>query len=156
MADPTPIEMLKNDHRKVEKLFRDYSAAEVDNYEAKKSIAEDICLNLKTHARLEEELFYPEIEKFSAEGAMLIAASRRQHEEIKNLVSQIEKMAPQDLEYDATMAILEGATLNHVQEEENQVFPFAERNISQKMGAGMTAKMVANKGKDMLGETLGL
>ncbi|MET0274194.1 MAG: hemerythrin domain-containing protein, partial [Phenylobacterium sp.] len=57
---PDAIALLKADHRKVEELFAAYEAAKGDG--KKKAIAEEICLELTVHAKIEEDVFYPACE----------------------------------------------------------------------------------------------
>ena len=62
MTQPTDaLEFLDADHRALHQLFQDYrSLAAHDAPEARrKALAEQICLELTIHARLEEEMFYP-------------------------------------------------------------------------------------------------
>lgn len=152
MADSKPIEMLKSDHRKVEGLFNDFDLTE--DLEEKQSIAKEACENLKIHAQVEEENFYPELEKFSEEGKSMIADSKREHQEIKDHISEIEKADPQSEEFEEHFRQMEETTKHHVQEEESKVFPFAEENMKDQMGAEMSAKMMATKGKAMAGQKL--
>jgi hemerythrin superfamily protein len=156
MPDQKPIEMLKSDHRRVEGLFNDFDQTDTEDYESKQSIAEDVCEDLKVHAQVEEEVFYPEVEGVSDEGKEMIKDSRREHQEIKDLITQLESMNPEDDEYEEKFKSLEDVTKHHVQEEESKVFPFAEENLADKMGMGMTAKMMAMKGKEMGEEKLGI
>lgn len=156
MSDQKPIEMLKNDHRKVEGLFNDFNQTDSEKYEDKKSIAEDAFKKLKVHAKVEEEIFYPKVEKASDEGKEMIRDSLKEHQEIKDLVSQLESMDPEDDDYDEKFKSLEDVTKHHVQEEESKVFPFAEEKIGEQMGMGMSAKMMAIKGKEMGKEKLGM
>lgn len=51
------IAMLKADHRKVEDLFEQFEKA--SGKAKKQSLAETVCLELKVHAEIEEEVFYP-------------------------------------------------------------------------------------------------
>jgi hemerythrin superfamily protein len=51
------IAMLKEDHRKVEKLFEDF----LRNH--KQDVAQQIFKELEIHASLEEEIFYPALQK---------------------------------------------------------------------------------------------
>ena len=50
------IEMLKQDHRKVEGLFEQFEQADD---EQKERLVEQICAELIVHTKLEEEIFYP-------------------------------------------------------------------------------------------------
>ena len=60
------IALLKADHRTVEKLFKQYEAAKEDDAK-KQQIALQICNELKVHAQIEEEIFYPQTRDFLKE-----------------------------------------------------------------------------------------
>ncbi len=151
MADK-PIEIIKNDHRKVEDLFEDFFITEAED--DKEAIAQDICANLKVHMKMEEDVFYPEVAKISPEGKQMIDDSHREHRELKDLIEKLENIDPKSLQYDSTLSSLEDATLHHVAEEERKVLPFSQENMSDEMGIGMTAKMIAMKAKEMPKEIL--
>ena len=51
------VALLKADHRKVEGLFAKFEAAKSDG--KKKALAEQICLELTVHTKIEEDVFYP-------------------------------------------------------------------------------------------------
>src|SRR3546814_2494057 len=60
MANPQftdAIALLKADHRKVEDLFEQFEKA--GSPARKKTLARQICLELKIHTLIEEEIFYP-------------------------------------------------------------------------------------------------
>ena len=54
---PDAIALLKEDHRKVEKLFDSFEKARDED--RKKALAREICTELTIHAMIEEEIFYP-------------------------------------------------------------------------------------------------
>jgi hemerythrin superfamily protein len=51
------IEMLRADHQKVRELFQDYE--QTQDQKAKRKIAQQVFVELETHAQLEENIFYP-------------------------------------------------------------------------------------------------
>ena len=61
------IAMLKEDHRRVRDFFQEYEAA--SDPRAKREIAEEVCVELETHAQLEEHIFYPTVNEETEEGA---------------------------------------------------------------------------------------
>jgi hemerythrin superfamily protein len=154
MSDPKPIEMLRDDHREVEQLFSDFEATDQENHEERKSIAKKICKKLDVHAKLEEELFYPKVREASSEGEKMISESLREHNEMKDLIEQIDTMEPDNFNYEQKMTALKDATLHHVREEEAKVFPFATRHLEDELGAGFRAKMLAYKGKNLTKRTI--
>jgi hemerythrin superfamily protein len=54
------IALLKQDHRTVEELFAQFEKASGEG--RKQELAEQICLELSVHAKIEEEIFYPACE----------------------------------------------------------------------------------------------
>ena len=111
MADPTPadaIALLKADHRKVEELFASYEAAKGDA--RKKALAEEICMELTVHAKIEEDVFYPACEGVVEEE--LLNEAYVEHDGAKVLIAEIEAGSPSDEFYDAKVKVL-GEEIEH-------------------------------------------
>jgi len=120
MADPTPtdaIALLKADHRKVEELFASYEAAKSDG--RKKALAEEICMELTVHAKIEEDVFYPACEGVVEEG--LLNEAYVEHDGAKVLIAEIEAGGPDEKFYDAKVKVLSEMIEHHVKEEEMRV-----------------------------------
>src|SRR4051812_9057209 len=58
-ASPSAIDLLEEDHRQVEEWFDEYDELKQDD-DRKAELAQKICLALKVHAQIEEEIFYPQ------------------------------------------------------------------------------------------------
>src|SRR4051812_7091263 len=108
------IALLKADHRKVEDLFEEYEGAK--GAAAKRKLAEQICLELIVHTRIEEEIFYPACKgKVEAD---LLDESFVEHDGAKVLIAEIENGKPSDDYYDAKVTVLAEQIKHHVHEEE--------------------------------------
>ncbi len=116
------IALLEADHREVETLFDQFDAA-ADDAE-KGEIAAKICLALKVHALIEEELFYPPARKETGD-ADLVDEAVVEHMGAKTLIAQIEAMKPGQPLYDAKVKVLGEQIRHHVEEEESELFPEA-------------------------------
>src|ERR1700761_5120834 len=113
--DVDAIVLLKSDHRKVEDLFVQYEAAEADD--DKKALADQICMELKIHTTIEEEIFYPALEGEIEDD--LLAEAYVEHDGAKVLVNDIASGSPdQDDHYDAKVKVLSEEIKHHVKEEE--------------------------------------
>lgn len=126
---PDAIALLKADHRKVEDLFEQFENAKGDG--KKQKIAEQICLELKVHAMIEEEIFYP-----ACEGAVeddMLKEAYVEHDGAKLLINEIEAGGPDDAFYDAKVKVLSEEIEHHVEEEEKRV----EGMFSQARKAGL-------------------
>lgn len=118
---PTPaldaIALLKADHRKVEDLFAKFEAAKGDG--KKKALAEQICMELTIHAKIEEDIFYPACEGKVEED--LLKEAYVEHDGAKVLIAEIEAGGPDDAFYDAKVKVLSEQIEHHVKEEEQRV-----------------------------------
>nr|WP_294814256.1 hemerythrin domain-containing protein [uncultured Sphingomonas sp.] len=108
------IALLKADHRKVEQLFEQYEGA--SGSAAKKKLAHQICVELKIHTAIEEEIFYPAF-RGKIEGDTLDEAYV-EHDGAKILINDIEAGSPVDDFYDAKVKVLSEEIQHHVHEEE--------------------------------------
>ncbi len=124
---PTPtdaIELLTADHRKVEKLFKEYDKL-VENegsYNEKESLSATICAELTIHAQVEEEIFYPAARDILDEED-LVDEAVVEHASAKDLIAQLADMSPDDDLYDAKVKVLSELIEHHVEEEEDEMFP---------------------------------
>jgi len=110
------IALLKADHRAVEELFEKFEKA--SDYERKRKLAEEICLELSVHAQIEEEIFYPACEGKVDED--LLKESYVEHDGAKVLIAEISKGSPDDDFYDAKVKVLQEEIEHHVEEEEKR------------------------------------
>ena len=111
------IALLKEDHRTVEDLFAQFEKASGDG--RKKSIAEQICLDLSVHAQIEEEIFYPACEGKVEED--LLKESYVEHDAAKVMIAEIMAGGPDDEFYDSKVKVLSEEIEHHVQEEEKRM-----------------------------------
>lgn len=132
------VALLKADHRKVEDLFEKFEAAKGDG--RKKALAEQICMELSIHAKIEEDVFYPACEGKVEED--LLKEAYVEHDGAKVLIAEIEAGGPDDEFYDAKVSVLSEQIEHHVKEEEQRV----EGMFAQARKAGLDM--------DALGEQL--
>jgi len=116
---PEALMMLKQDHEHVAHLFQEFEDA--DNPQEKQEIAQLICSELTVHAELEEELFYPEVQK-AIKDPDLIEEARVEHASLKQLIGDIQSKRPGEPQFDATVKVLSEYVKHHVQEEEQKLF----------------------------------
>jgi hypothetical protein len=117
MADKSQdaIALLKEDHRAVEKLFKQFEEAKGDG--RKEKLARQICLELSVHAAIEEEIFYPACEGTVEED--LLKESYVEHDAAKLLIAEIEAADGESDEYfDSKVKVLSEEIEHHVEEEE--------------------------------------
>lgn len=126
-AAPDAVTLLKEDHRRVEELFKEFQKAKGDG--AKKRIAEKICAELIVHTELEEKIFYPACEGKVKEEDLQEAYV--EHDSAKVLIAEIANGGPGDDFYEAKVKVLQEEIEHHVKEEEgwlNGIFSQAKRH----------------------------
>jgi hemerythrin superfamily protein len=117
------IALLKDGHRKVEKLFKEFESAKGDG--RKERLAREICLELAVHTALEEEIFYPACEGTVDED--LLKESYVEHDAAKLLMAEIESGEGESDEYfDSKVKVLQEEIEHHVHEEERPGGVFAQ------------------------------
>ena len=117
---PDAIALLTADHRQVDAWFDDYEALAGDA--DKKALADRICVALKVHTQIEEEIFYPPAREATGDADLLDEAVV-EHAGAKNLIAEIEAMQPGQPLYDAKVKVLGEQVRHHVEEEETELFP---------------------------------
>jgi uncharacterized membrane protein len=122
-------DMIREDHRKVESLYRRYTGLDGQK-SAKRTLGEQICQELEIHAQLEEGIFYPAVQaKLKDEGTDLVSEALKEHGEMKRLISQLRTQNLDDTKYDDTVHQLMTGVQHHVKEEESEMLPKAERAL---------------------------
>jgi len=137
------IDLLEKQHRLVEKLFRDFEAAEGDD--DKKALFEQIADNLAVHCTIEERIFYPAVRARQTEEQLEEAFD--EHHDAKKII--LEALRDPDAPgFDGKVAALKGAIEHHVEEEEEELFASVRKL--------MTANALEALGQMMEAETLRL
>ncbi|MDP3675898.1 MAG: hemerythrin domain-containing protein [Novosphingobium sp.] len=137
------IALLKADHRKVEDLFAKFEKA---GSGSKQGIAEQICNELKIHAMLEEEIFYPAL-KGKIEDEDALDEAYVEHDGAKVLINDImDGGGSGDEFYDAKVKVLQEQIEHHVKEEEaREEGIFAQARDTDVDLVAMLDPMVARK-----------
>lgn len=135
------IELLKDDHRKVEELFESYESTKSGARKLK--IAHQICDELNIHTRIEEEVFYPalvgKIEQDILDEAYV------EHDGAKALINELLNGTPDDEYYDAKVSVLAEQIEHHVKEEEQRGGMFSQAKKADVDLDALGAEMMVRK-----------
>jgi len=110
------LQLLASDHRKVEALFEKFEAAK--GASVKEKLVRQICTELKVHAQIEEEIYYPAIRGKVEED--LLDEAYVEHDSAKLLINELEAASPDEDYYDAKVKVLSELIEHHVKEEEKE------------------------------------
>ncbi|MDX6613900.1 MAG: hypothetical protein QOD75_3086 [Blastocatellia bacterium] len=138
------FQLLKADHKKVAKLFKQLEAA---SGKAKLSIFQNIKGELDLHAHIEEKFLYPALEK-PEETHDLTLEAYEEHQVVKTLLAELSGAKAADDEWQARVKVLQENVEHHVQEEENELFDKADDALSDEEIEDLGNKMEAEKARE--------
>jgi len=116
------IAMLKSDHAKVKDLFDKFEMAK--SRPAKVKIVREALAELKAHAAIEEELFYPSVRK--PVGKEIMNEADEEHHVAKLLIAELDVMDGSESHFDAKFHVLAENVRHHIEEEEGEMLPKAD------------------------------
>ncbi|MFF9343924.1 MULTISPECIES: hemerythrin domain-containing protein [unclassified Streptomyces] len=117
------IVLLRDDHKTVEKLFKEFERAGDDARDRKREIADEVIRELTAHAWIEEQVFYPAAREAAPETTDHILESVEEHHAVVWMLSELDGLDPADERFDAKMTVLMENVRHHVEEEEKDWFP---------------------------------
>jgi hemerythrin superfamily protein len=123
---PSATQMIRQDHKKVEGLFNKFE--QTQGADAKRRLAENAMAELEVHATLEEEIFYPAVEREVEDAASMISEAREEHQTVKRLIADLKGMEEADEEFESQFSELVENVQHHVEEEENEMLPKVEES----------------------------
>jgi hemerythrin superfamily protein len=120
--------LLKYDHAAVEKLLRRLGRTSRRAANTRQALIDKLATKLDVHGQIEEEIFYPALEREPSLQARL-EESRHTHAVVQDLVTEVQRLAPGDERLGARVRQLRAVVLHHADEEEREMFPVAERSF---------------------------
>lgn len=140
--------MLRNDHRNVERLFKQFEKAGPSAHKTRRGIADKIIEELSVHAAIEEQVFYPAVRAAVPDADDDVLEGLEEHHIVKWTLSELDGMDPEHERFVPKMTVLIESVRHHVEEEEGELFPMVREAMGRKQltelgGALETAKKVA-------------
>jgi iron-sulfur cluster repair protein YtfE (RIC family) len=137
-------ELLKGQHREVKGLFRRVEGTRGPR--ERRRLLERIGQALKIHTAIEEKIFYPAIREIATEKAEdLVLESLEEHHVVDLVLAELPRVDPADERFEAKMTVLKELVEHHAKEEEEEMFPMAERKLGdeklRELGQQMDAKV---------------
>ncbi len=133
------LEVLKQDHAKVKKLFD--KAETADDREQKRIFAQ-IKTELEIHGDIEENIFYPAMQRYD-ELTELVVESLKEHTAMKALLHEMVTLSDREAFEDKLEELIDNVEHHAKDEEEGKMFPKIRELVSanelQKLGAQLQA-----------------
>ncbi|PWU10947.1 MAG: hemerythrin HHE cation-binding protein, partial [Terriglobia bacterium] len=116
------IAILKKDHDTVKELFDEFEKA--DSSAEKEKIITKAVHELKIHAVIEEEIFYPAVRKHV--GSKVMQEADEEHHVARVLIAELDAGGSKNDHRDAKFKVLAESVRHHIKEEENEMLPKAK------------------------------
>jgi hemerythrin-like domain-containing protein len=123
---PNAITMLKADHTKVKGILRELNGAR--NVRQRERLVSELEREIKTHAQLEEEIFYPAFRDAAQarDDRELYFEAKEEHRVVDMVMPKVSEFDSEE-EFAAKAKVLKDLIEHHAKEEEKEMFPKARK-----------------------------
>lgn len=125
------ITLLKDDHRRIEKLFTRFERTGERARKTRKRLVDQMAAELTMHTTLEEQVFYPLVRQSVTDADFVILEAREEHHVVKLLLNELAEISPRDERFAPKVAVLTRAVREHVEWEERDIFPRMRKSVGR-------------------------
>ena len=121
-------DLLKKQHREVDKLFK--ASLKTENAGTRRQLMDEIIAKLTVHTTIEEDIFYPAVRALGTQKSEdMILEAVEEHHVVKLVLHELPEVDPAADTFDAKMTVLSELVKHHVEEEQDEMFPMAEKKL---------------------------
>jgi hemerythrin superfamily protein len=142
---PDAIVLLKNDHKEVERLFKQFEKAGEKAHVTKRKLVDQMIEALSVHAAMEEQHFYPAVRAQHPDIEDDVLEGLEEHHIVKWTLDELKDMDPQHERFVAKVTVLMESVRHHVEEEEGEMFPAVRKKMGRKALAELGSTLEAAK-----------
>lgn len=142
------LSMLKEDHRKVKSILSSLSETTERATKRRKQLLDQLAREVKIHAKIEEEVFYPAFKKAAQrkkEDKELFFEATEEHHVVDLVLPELQGAAVDSEEFGARAKVLKELIEHHIQEEEKQMFARARALMGMEVLNALGEKMAKRK-----------
>ena len=141
------VDVLSADHREFDRIFTEleglHGRSDAESLRRKRELVDEVTIGLVKHSVAEETRVYPRVEKQVDKDEAEHA--KEEHAEAEETMKRLERMDPEDPEFDAAVAELIREIRHHVQEEESRMFTELRASFSREELVEMAEQVEAIK-----------
>jgi hemerythrin superfamily protein len=129
MADQQDvIDVLTHDHREVEELFEQIEQATDPGQ--RRELTDQVITELVRHSVAEEQYLYPAAREHIPDGDAIVDGEIADHNEVEEALKALEGIDADDPDFMRTFRRMSEDVKEHVQEEEDELFPLLREHAS--------------------------
>jgi hemerythrin-like domain-containing protein len=126
------IVLLKQDHKEILKVFRDFQAAGEAATTTKGRLVDKMLELLTVHTYIENEIMYPRVRELLPEVEDDVLESYEEHHVADVLCLELKAMSPEHDHFTAKTTVLIENVRHHIEEEEQEWFPKVREGLGRK------------------------
>ncbi len=145
---PNAFEVLAKDHEEVKLMLAELerepaAAAEAgsDQLALRKKMVQQLVIEESKHEAIEEMYFWPAVRDALTDGDALADRAQAQEQEAKGVLDRLDKLAPEDGEFEALLAQFTEAGREHIAFEETAVWPRLREVLSAEQADDLGRKL---------------
>lgn len=135
------IVILKEDHKQIRRLFREFQSAAEDDHDTRAELMDQILTALTVHTYIENEVMYPQVRQLLPELESDVLESYEEHHVVDMLALELAEMGPRDERFEAKATVLIENVTHHMEEEEGDWFPKVREGLGRKQLQEIGASM---------------
>lgn len=141
------IDLLKADHQTVKEILSQLQDSTDRAVKGRTQLLQKLEMEVTVHTKLEEELLYPAFKTAGKkDDAEMYYEAKEEHRAVDSLVLPDLKVTdPSAPEFAGRVKVLKELLEHHIEEEESELFPRAEKLLSKSQLAEMGEQMTARK-----------
>jgi hemerythrin superfamily protein len=133
-------DLLKRQHREVKGMFKEIEKTE--DPRERRRLLDSIGHALKAHTSIEEEIFYPAVREIGTDKAEeMYAEALEEHHVVDLVLAELPDLDPEEERFQAKMTVLSELVEHHAEEEEDEMFPMAEKKLGTERIAELGQRM---------------
>jgi hemerythrin superfamily protein len=138
------IVILKEDHKRIRALFREFQKPDTTDARKQKIVNESIEL-LTVHTYIENEVMYPRVREMLPDLEDDILESYEEHHVADVLVMEMMALTPENERFEPKFSVLIENVTHHVEEEEQEWFPKVREGLSRTQLRDIGQELLAAK-----------
>jgi hemerythrin-like domain-containing protein len=123
------VSVLVHDHEEVKDMFQQIENAA--DGETRRTVADQVTAELVRHSVVEEMYLYPAAREQLSNGDQMADQEIEEHAEAEQLLKRWEKLDGDDPEFLTVFREVRQSVLEHIEEEEGQLFPAMQSSMSR-------------------------
>ncbi|MDQ3304722.1 MAG: hemerythrin domain-containing protein [Actinomycetota bacterium] len=126
------ITLLKNDHKTVEKLFKEFEKTKASAPKTRRRLVDKMIQELSIHTAIEEQVFYPAVREDVPDTDDTVLEGLEEHHIVKWTLAELKEMDPGHERFEPKVTVLMESVRHHVKEEEGDLFPEVRKALGRK------------------------